>query len=90
MPKNFLIIIDITSIAALSCAIYVILRYSYYFQATFSFQGSSIKKNQCIIFRDHTFMAVPKKFTDFYWPLQLKNLTESKIRMKYSANLLEK
>ena len=35
-------------------------------------------------------MAVPKKFTDFYWPLQLKNLTESKIRMKYSENLLEK
>ena len=44
MPKNFLMIVDITGVAALSCAIYVILRYSYYFQATFSFQGCSIKK----------------------------------------------
>ena len=44
MPKNFLMIVDITGVAALSCAIYVILRYSYYFQATFSFQGCSVKE----------------------------------------------
>ena len=44
MPKNILMIVDITGIAALSWAIYVILRYSYYFQATFSFQGCSVKK----------------------------------------------
>ena len=44
MPKNYLIIADITGVAALSCTIYVILKYSYYFQATFSFQGFSIKK----------------------------------------------
>ena len=43
MPKNFLMIVDITGVAALSCAIYIILRYSY-FQVTFSFQGCSIKK----------------------------------------------
>ena len=44
MPKTFLMIVDITGVAALSCAIYVVLRYSYYYQATFSFQGSSIKE----------------------------------------------
>ena len=43
MPKNFLMIADITRITALSWAIYVILRNSYYFQATFSFQGRSAK-----------------------------------------------
>ena len=44
MPKKFLMIIDIIGVAALSYVIYVILRYSYYFQATFSFQDCSIKK----------------------------------------------
>ena len=74
MPKNFLIIIDINSIAALSCAIYVILRYSYYFQATFSFQGCSIKKNQCIIFkpcsgeRQNGFKSLKLKRCKFLWP----------------------
>ena len=43
MPKNFLMIADITRITALSWAIYVILRNSYYFQAIFSFQGRSVK-----------------------------------------------
>ena len=45
MPKNFLMIIDITGVAALIYVIYVILRYSYYFQATFRFQGCNVKKN---------------------------------------------
>ena len=44
MPKNFVILVDITSVTALSCARYVILRYNYYFQDTFSFQGCSLKK----------------------------------------------
>ena len=44
MPKNFLMIIDITGVAALSHFTYVILRYSYYFQAAFSFQGYTAKK----------------------------------------------
>ena len=44
MPKNVLMIIDITGVAALSYDIYVIFRYSYYFQCTFSFQGCNIKK----------------------------------------------
>ena len=44
MLKNFFMIVDMTSVAALSCFIYVILRYSYYFQATFSFQGCSVKE----------------------------------------------
>ena len=43
MSKNFLMIIDITGVAALSYIIYSILRYSYYFQATFNFQGCSVK-----------------------------------------------
>ena len=38
MPKNFLMIINITGVVALS---YVIC---YYFQGTCSFQGSSVKK----------------------------------------------
>ena len=45
MPKNFLVIIDIAGVAALSYVIYVILRYNYYFQATFSFHGCDVKKN---------------------------------------------
>ena len=45
MPKNFLMIIDITGIAALSFVIYVILKHSYYFQATFSFQAVASRKN---------------------------------------------
>ena len=44
MPKNFFMVVDMTGFAALSCFIYVILRYSYYFQATFSFQGCSLKE----------------------------------------------
>ena len=44
MPKNFLMIIDITGVAALNYVIYVILRYSYYSQCTFSFQSCNIKK----------------------------------------------
>ena len=39
MPKNFLMIVNMTGVAGLSCFIYVILRYNYYFQAAFSFQG---------------------------------------------------
>ena len=30
------------------------------------------------------------KNSDFYWSMQMKNLTESKIPMKYGANLFEK
>ena len=52
MPKNFLMIVEITGIAALSCVTYVILRYSYYFQA----------KNQCVTFRDHVFNVVLNNF----------------------------
>ena len=44
MPKNFLMIVDMTDIAVLSCFIDVILRYSYYFKATLSFQGCSVKE----------------------------------------------
>ena len=44
MPKIFLMIVDITSVAALSFAIYVISKYNYYFKTAFSFQGCSIKK----------------------------------------------
>ena len=86
MPQNFLMIVDITGVAGLSCAIYVILRYSYYFQATFSFQGCSVKKKlMCNILN-----VVPKRFTDFYWSLQHEKFDcESKIRMK-CANLSEK
>ena len=71
MTKTFLMIVDITGVATLSCTIYVILRYSYYFQATFSFQGCSIKNKLMHIFRDHIFNAVPKKFANFYCSLQL-------------------
>ena len=39
MPKNFLMIVDMIGVADLSCFMYVILRYNYYFQAAFSFQG---------------------------------------------------
>ena len=45
MPKNFLMTVDMIAIAGLSCFLYVILSYSYYFQATFSFQGCSVKEN---------------------------------------------
>ena len=44
--QKLLMIIDNTGVAALSYVIFVILRYSYYFQATCSFQGCSIKKNE--------------------------------------------
>ena len=43
MPKNFLMIIGITGVAALSYVI-VICYFSYYFQATFNFQSCSVKK----------------------------------------------
>ena len=48
--QKLLMIIDNTGVAALSYVIFVIitslllLYYCYYFQATFSFQGCSIKK----------------------------------------------
>ena len=70
MPKIFLMIVDITSVAALSFAIYVILRYSYYFQATFR----KTKKNQCIIFkpcsgeRQNGFKSLKLKRCKFLWP----------------------
>ena len=75
MPKN---LVDITGVAALNCTRYVILRYSYHFQATFSFQGCNIKRKLMhIIFRDNIFNVVPKKFDDFYWSLQLEKSTVS-------------
>ena len=39
MPENILMAVDMIGIAGLSCFIYVILRYIYRFQATYSFQG---------------------------------------------------
>ena len=64
--------------------IYVIFRYSYYFQATFSLQGCSVKKKLMWIFRDHIFNAVPKKFADFYWSLKMKNST---VNLKFEWNM---
>ena len=32
------------------------------------------------MYRDHIFNVVPKKFANFYWSLQLKNLT---VKLKF-------
>ena len=69
MPKNFLMMVDMTSVAALN----FILRYGYYFQLHLASRAAASRKNLCIMFRDHIVNAVPKKFTDLYWSQQLKN-----------------
>ena len=45
MPENILMAVDMIGIAGLSCFIYVILRYIYRFQATYSFQGCGVMEN---------------------------------------------
>ena len=63
------------------------------FRLDLVFRAAALRKNECIIFRDHIFNAVPKKLADFFnWSLQLKNVT---VNLKfewniYGANLLEK
>ena len=81
MPKNFLMIADITSIAALSCAIYVLFGgIAIIFRLHLVFWAAASRKNvlgfrDLKIFRDHIFNAVPKKLQIFIglynWKIRL-------------------
>ena len=72
MPKNFLMIVDITSTAALSCARYVILRCSYYLRLHLVSRAS---KKTNAEYLGIIFLMRFLKNSDFYWSMQMKNLT---------------
>ena len=48
-------------------------------------RAAASRKNWCVIFRDHIFNRVPKKFAGFYWSLQLTNLT---VNLKFEWNMV--
>ena len=83
-------IVDITSIAALIVALYMLFwGIAIIFKLRLVSWAAASRKNLCIKFRD-IFNVVPKKFANFYVSTTEKCNCESKIWMKYGANLLEK
>ena len=85
MPKNFLMIFDITSIAALIVALYMLFwDIAIIFKLRLVSWAAASRKNLCIKFRD-IFNVVPKKFANFYLSLQLKNAT---VNLKFEWNMV--
>ena len=64
---------DMIGVASLSCIIYVIFR-GIIFRLHLVSRTMASRKNLHVIFMHHFFNVGPKKFADFYWFLQLKNL----------------
>ena len=90
MLKNFLMIVDMTNIAALSCFMLfwgiVII-----FRLHLASRAAAPRKNWCMIFRNHIFNGVPKKIHRFLVVSTTEKFDcQSKIWMKYGVNLLEK
>ena len=75
MPKNFLMIVDITSIAALIVVLYMLFwGIAIIFKLHLVSRAAASRKNLLVIFRDHIFNVAPKKFANlclYNWKMWL-------------------